>query len=165
MLLYLVHLFFGFCIIYVFSYVDEWTVQFVTAHWKEHLSCLCSARIDLTRPTLAVARYSQTIELTYQSMLYTVETLQSHLLQHCHCSLKPMLVLCLVYCTVLLLCAAIAAHTLFEGVGPLILTEHARSFRKLIIGGGSNIEGESLACQLHVRSARKTEKMLLLKVV
>ena len=25
-------------------------------------------------------------------------------------------------------------------------------------GGGSNVEGESLLCQLHFRSARKTEK-------
>ena len=38
--------------------------------------------------------------------------------------LKPTLALCLAYCTVLLLCVAIAARALFEGVRPLILTEH-----------------------------------------
>ena len=41
---------------------------------------------------------------------------------------------------------------------PLILTEHARSSRNSIMGGVSNIEGESLSCQLHYRSARKTKK-------
>ena len=40
----------------------------------------------------------------------------------------------------------------------MILTKHARSFRNLIMGGGSNVEGESLSCQLHFRSARKTKK-------
>ena len=58
----------------------------------------------------------------------------------------------------MLLRVAIAACALFEGVRPLILIEHVRSSRNLIMGGGSNIEGESLACQLHFRSARKTEK-------
>ena len=29
------------------------------------------------------------------------------------------------------------------------------------MGGGSNIEGESLSCQLHFRSARKTKKNVL----
>ena len=29
------------------------------------------------------------------------------------------------------------------------------------MGGGSNIEGESLSCQLHFRSARKTKKKVL----
>ena len=53
---------------------------------------------------------------------------------------------------------AIAARALFEGVGPLIFSEHVCSFRNLIMGGGSNIEEESLVCQLHFRSARKTEK-------
>ena len=33
--------------------------------------------------------------------------------------LKPVLALCLAYCTVLLLCVAIAACALFEGVRPL----------------------------------------------
>ena len=32
-------------------------------------------------------------------------------------------------------------------------------------GGGSNIEGESLSRQLHFRSARKTKKKLLPKIV
>ena len=47
---------------------------------------------------------------------------------------------------------------------PLILTKHARSFKNSIMGGGggggegSNVEGESLPCQLHFRSARKTKK-------
>ena len=59
---------------------------------------------------------------------------------------------------------AIAAHALFEGVGPLIFTKHARSFRNLIMGGGSNIEGESLAGQLHFEVLAKQKKMLLLKV-
>ena len=27
------------------------------------------------------------------------------------------------------------------------------------MGGGSNVEGESLVCQLHFRSSRKTEKI------
>ena len=60
--------------------------------------------------------------------------------------------------TLLFLCVAIAARALFEGMGPLIFTVHARRFRNLIMGGGSNIEGESLACQLHFQSAHKTEK-------
>ena len=41
---------------------------------------------------------------------------------------------------------------------PLILIEHARSSSNSIMGGVSNIEGESLSCQLHVGSACKTEK-------
>ena len=41
---------------------------------------------------------------------------------------------------------------------PLILTKHAGSFRNSIMGGGSNVEGESLPCQLHFQSARKTKK-------
>ena len=80
-------------------------------------------------------------------MLYTVQDKAN--CSNAIASLKPTLVLCLAYCTVLLLCVAIAARALFEGVGPLIFTEHARSFRNLIMGGGSSIEGESLACQLH----------------
>ena len=58
-------------------------------------------------------------------------------------SLKPTLGLCPVYCTLLLLCAAIAACALFKGVRSLILTEHARSFRNSIMGGGSNVGGVS----------------------
>ena len=44
------------------------------------------------------------------------------------------------------------------GCDTSILTEHARSSRNSIMGGGSNIDGESLSCQLHFRSARKTKK-------
>ena len=44
-----------------------------------------------------------------------------------------------VNCTVLLLRVAIAARALFEGVGPLIFTEHARNFRNLIMGGGPTL--------------------------
>ena len=40
---------------------------------------------------------------------------------------------------------AIAARAQFEGVRPIML-------------GGSNIEGESLACQLHFQSTPETEK-------
>ena len=44
----------------------------------------------------------------------------------------------------------------------MILTEHARSSRNSIMGGGSNIEGEFLSWQLHFRSARKTNKKTVL---
>ena len=37
----------------------------------------------------------------------------------------------------------------------LILTEHVRSFRNSIMGGGSNIEGESLSCQLTFEALAK----------
>ena len=45
----------------------------------------------------------------------------------------------------MLLHVAIAAHALFEGMRPLILTEYAHSSRNLIMGRGSNIEEEFLA--------------------
>ena len=48
----------------------------------------------------------------------------------------------------------ILAHTFSHGT----LDSIARSFRNSIMGGGSNVEGESLSCQLHFRSARKTKK-------
>ena len=82
---------------------------------------------------LAVPRYSQ---LTYQSIiLYTLlgrgaTKSPVSVLPLC---LKPTLALCLAYCTVLL-CVAIAACALFEGVRPLILNEHAPSSRNLIMG-------------------------------
>ena len=108
----------------------------------------------LTRPTLAVARYSQAIVNLLKYAVHgrgaTKPTAPVPLL-----ALKPTLVLCLA-CTVLYCCTvAMCCYSCtcsIEGVGPLIFTEHARSFRNLII------EGESLACQLHFRSARKTEK-------
>ena len=44
----------------------------------------------------------------------------------------------------------ILVHTFSHGgVRTMLLIKHARTSRNLIMGGGSNIEGESLACQLH----------------
>ena len=65
--------------------------------------------------------------------------------------------------TVLLLCVAIAARAPFKGVATFDSnTKHART--EIVAteiqswGGVSNIEGESLSCQLHYRSAHKKKK-------
>ena len=55
---------------------------------------------------------------------------------------------CVLYCTVVM-CCYIAARVPFEGIRPLIIAEQARSFRKVIVGGGFNFGGDSLACQLY----------------
>ena len=65
----------------------------------------------------------------------------------------------------MLLRVAIAARAIFESVRPLILTEHARSYKNSVMRGGSNIEGESQACLLHFEALAKQEKMLLPRVV
>ena len=54
--------------------------------------------------------------------------------QHLFCVLRTVLFM--------LIRVVIAARVLFEGVRPLILTEHARSSRNLFMGGGSTL-GES----------------------
>ena len=73
-------------------------------------------------------------------------------------SLKPTLALCLEYCTVHVLRVLIAVPALFEGTRPLILAKHACGSKNSLNGRESYIEGESVTCQLHFRSARETEK-------
>ena len=51
------------------------------------------------------------------------------------------------------------------GGGDLRPPSPVRSSRISIMGGGSSIEGESLLCQLHFQSARKTKKNATTKVV
>ena len=118
---------------------------------------------DLTRLRLSWQSRSKQNSYLTEVCCTGLEPLPSHHLP-ATASLNERL-FCVLHVLFILLGVAIAAHALFEGVRPLIFTEHACSSRNLIMGGGSNIEGEQLACQLHFRSTRKQKKMLLVKVV
>ena len=56
------------------------------------------------------------------------------------------------------ICVAIAARAPFEGVTTFVFLPSMRVASEIQSWGGgvSNVKGESLSCQLHFRSARKT---------
>ena len=66
-------------------------------------------------------------------------------------------------CTVLLLCVAVAARALFEGVRPSDLTEHAHISRNLIMGG-EGLRWERVPSMSAFEALAKQKKMLLAKV-